>query len=67
MPESRHASQAATTKLLKQYALMCCNGKVEVALQELKKRLGERVTFERNTVFKEVCISVMIRLAGSQD
>lgn len=39
--------QAATRKLLSQYAIMACNGDNEAALTELKRRLGERVTFER--------------------
>ena len=42
--------QAATRKLLSQYAIMACGGDGEVALSELKRRLGERVTFERCAV-----------------
>jgi len=39
--------QAALTRVVSQYAVVCCNGNTELAALELRRQLRDHVVFER--------------------
>ena len=41
------ARQAALTRVVSQYAVVCCNGNTELAALELRRQLRDHVVFER--------------------